>query len=381
MKSIFIFKPFFRRVEVLKKIDDCLKRGWTGIGGNTEIFEKEWIKYSGFKNCHFLNSASSGLHLAIKIFKDEFGWKKNDEIITTGLTFVSTNHAILYEDLNPVFCDIDSSLCLSLESIKKMITKKTKAILYVALGGNMKNFIEISNFCKKKKIILILDGAHLAGSKIKKNKQHCGLKADCTVFSFQAVKNLPSADAGAICFKKNKFDKIARKLSWLGISKTTFQRSNQNQYKWKYSVDELGYKYHGNSLIAAVCLVSLKYLDRDNLYRNYLSKVYLANLKEINKFVEIVNHDEDIVSSRHIFQIAVKNRDDLIQYLSKYNIYCGVHYTNNTNYKLYKNFKADNKNTKYYSKRILSLPLHLHLDKKQIIFICKKIINYYLNSK
>lgn len=150
MKRFNIFEPVFRRKEVLKKIDECLISGWTGIGGNTITFEEEWKKYSNFRNCHFLNSASSGLHLAIKIFKDEFKWKKNDEIITTGLTFVSTNHPILYENLKPVFCDIDSSLCLNLKSIKKMTTKKTKAIIFVALGGNVKNFYQILSFCKKK---------------------------------------------------------------------------------------------------------------------------------------------------------------------------------------------------------------------------------------
>ena len=381
MKSIFVFKPYFRRKEVLQQIDSCLKSGWTGIGGNTEVFEKSWKKYSGFKNCHFLNSASSGLHLAIKIFKDELGWKKNDEIITTALTFVSTNCAILYENLKPVFCDIDSSLCLSLDSIKKKITKKTKAIVYVALGGNMKNFNDISKFCKKKNIILILDGAHLAGSKLKKNNQHCGLDSDCAVFSFQAVKNLPSADSGAICFKKKKYDEIARNLSWLGITKTTFQRSDKNQYKWKYSVDRLGYKYHGNSLMASICLVSLKYLDIDNSYRNYLCKLYTNNLIKINKFVKIIEHDNTIVSSRHIFQISVENRDSLIQYLSKHKIYCGVHYIDNTNYKIFSKFRSNNPNTKYYSNRIISLPLHLHLNKKKINFICKKIADYFKSLK
>jgi dTDP-4-amino-4,6-dideoxygalactose transaminase len=379
MKPINVFRPFFRRKEVLKKIDECLSSGWTGIGGNTKIFEDEWIKYSGFKNCHFLNSASAGLHLAVKIFKNEFNWKKNDEIITTGLTFVSTNHAILYEGLKPVFCDVDSSLCLSLNSIKKMITKKTKAIMYVALGGNTKNFQQISNFCKKKKLVLILDAAHMAGSKVKKNNKHCGLEADCAIFSFHAVKNLPSSDAGAICFKKKKFDKIARNLSWLGINKTTYERSNLNQYNWKYNVNDLGYKYHGNSLIAAICLVSLKYLDKDNIFRNYLCKIYSSNLKSVSNFVEIINHDPNIVSSRHTFQIAVENRNDLLKYLAKNNIYCGVHYINNANYKLYKKFKADIKKTDYYSSRIISLPLNLHLNEEKITYICKKIKDYYSN--
>lgn len=220
----------------------------------------------------------------------------------------------------------------------------------------------------------------MAGTKIKKNNRHFGLEADCTIFSFQAVKNLPSSDAGAICFKKKKFDKIARNLSWLGIDKNTFDRSVSRNYNWKYNVNKLGYKYHGNSLIAAICLVSLKYLDQDNLYRNYLCEVYSKHLKSVERFIEIIKHDLNIISSRHIFQIAVQNRNDLLRYLGRNNIFCGVHYINNKNYKLYKKYKADDKTTNYYSNRIISLPLHLRLSKKNIIHICNIIKKYYLNT-
>ena len=112
MKKIPLFKPKFRVDEVLSEIKECLDIGWTGIGYKTDQFEKLWCEYTQFKNCHFLNSATAGLHLAIRIFKDECNWSDGDEVIAPALTFVSTNHAILYESLTPVFSDIDSSLCL-----------------------------------------------------------------------------------------------------------------------------------------------------------------------------------------------------------------------------------------------------------------------------
>ena len=73
-----------------------------------------------------------------------------------------------------------------------------------------------------------------------------------------------------ICFKDKSMDQLARTFSWLGIDKSTFSRYSQGSYKWKYDVNHLGYKYHGNSIMAAMALVSLKYLEEDNAYRrNY----------------------------------------------------------------------------------------------------------------
>src|SRR5262249_48089743 len=83
-----------------------------------------------------LNSATSGLHLAIAQLKATHGWQEGDEIITTPLTFVSTNHAILYEKLTPVFADVDQYVCLDPESVKARITPKTRAVIFVGVGGN-----------------------------------------------------------------------------------------------------------------------------------------------------------------------------------------------------------------------------------------------------
>lgn len=136
MKTINIFRPEFRVDECLDEIRECLEKGWTGLGFKTLEFEEAWKKYTGLPNAHFLNSATSGLHLAVKILKDFHGWQDGDEIITTPLTFVSTNHAVLYENLNPVFADIDYSLNLDPESVAAKIGPKTRAIMFVGIGGN-----------------------------------------------------------------------------------------------------------------------------------------------------------------------------------------------------------------------------------------------------
>src|SRR6516165_12697239 len=93
-----------RRVdECLAEIRVCLEKGWTGLGFKTFEIEQAWKDYTGHAHAHFLASNTVGLHLAVKILKDRLGWQSGDEIITTPLTFVSTNHAILYENLRPVF--------------------------------------------------------------------------------------------------------------------------------------------------------------------------------------------------------------------------------------------------------------------------------------
>jgi dTDP-4-amino-4,6-dideoxygalactose transaminase len=123
--SIQLFVPTFHVDECLNEIKECLEKGWPGMGFKTNIFEEEWKKYTGHKNAHFLNSATAGLYMAFDIFKKSYNWADGDEVITTGLTFVSSNHAILLSGLKPVFADVDDSLCLDPIDVEKKITSKT----------------------------------------------------------------------------------------------------------------------------------------------------------------------------------------------------------------------------------------------------------------
>ena len=117
MKNIQLFIPKFRNEEIFEHMSTCLDKGWTGLGFKTVEIENEWKSYTGLPYAHFINSNTSGLHLAIKILKDTNKWSDDDEIITSPLTFVSSNHAIMYENLKPVFADVDEYLCLDPESV------------------------------------------------------------------------------------------------------------------------------------------------------------------------------------------------------------------------------------------------------------------------
>tara|TARA_Y100000589_G_scaffold204481_1_gene192916 strand:+ start:340 stop:1518 length:1179 start_codon:yes stop_codon:yes gene_type:complete len=376
--TIQIFKPFYRTDEILSEIKECLDMGWTGLGNKTVKFEEKFKKYSNLPNAHFLSSATEGLVLALKIFKDNYDWNDGDEIVTTPLTFVSSNHAIIQNRLTPVFADVDDGLCLDLDSIKRAITSKTKAVMFVGLGGNVGQYEEILSFCKKNNLKVILDAAHMAGTKVRCNSDidssgytQVGLGADVTVFSFQAVKNLPTADSGMICFKEISFDQQARKLSWLGIDKDTFKRtSSLGTYKWDYDVIDYGFKCHGNSVMASMGIVGLKYLDEDNHIRRQIADKYTKGFSGIPE-IKIVPHNSDCISSRHLFQIRVSSRDSIIEFLSSKNIYPGVHYKDNSQYEIYSNFDGECPNARLASNEIISLPLHLSLknsDIEQIIY-------------
>lgn len=372
--SIQLFVPKFRIDECLAAIRECLEKGWTGLGFKTATMEEEWKTYTGLPHAHFLSSNTVGLHLAVELFKTKFGWADDDEVITTPLTFISTNHAILYAGMKPVFADVDESLCLDPESVIDRITSKTKALIFVGIGGNIGQYQKIVEICREYGIKLILDAAHMAGTRL--NGKHVGKEADSVVFSFQAVKNLPTADSGMICFKNQEDDERVRKLTWLGINKDTFARTAaQGAYKWMYDVEELGYKYHGNSIMAAMGLVQLKYLDQDNAYRRQLAAWYRQNLAGQNK-ISIIDVTPGCESSTHLLQVRVKDRDALMLALNEHQIYPGVHYRDNTEYALYSFGAGTCPKAAKASQEILSLPMHLGLTRADVDTVCELLIRY-----
>lgn len=363
--AIQVLQPKFRVEETLEQIRECLEKGWTGMGFKTQTIEEQWCEYTGFEYSHFLASATAGLHLALEVFKKEFDWTEDAEVITSPLTFVSSNHAILYTGLKPVFADVDETLCLSPEAIEKAITPNTVAVMYIAIGGNAGQYEQVKAICKKHNVKLILDAAHSAGSKL--GGKQLGIDADVAVFSYQAVKNMPTADSGMICFNEKRFDTLVRKLSWLGINKDTFARTAaQGAYKWRYDVEELGYKAHGNSIMASMAIVSLKYLEEDNAYRRQIAQWYMRELEGIDgiTIVPVTNNEE---SSRHLFQIRVKDRDQLLMYLNEKDIYPGVHYIDNTEYQLYSDQAGNCPESALASEELITLPIHLNITEEDVV--------------
>jgi dTDP-4-amino-4,6-dideoxygalactose transaminase len=372
MESIQLFVPTFRVEECLNQIRECLEIGWTGIGFKTNTIEDAWKEYTGLPHAHFLNSATSGLHLALQLFKEKYEWGDGDEVITTPLTFVSTNHAILYAGLRPVFADVDEYLCLDPQSVAERITDRTRAILFVGLAGNTGQLPAIVALARERGLKLVLDAAHMSGTRF--NGRHVGAEADGTVFSYQAVKNLPTADAGMICFADAELDAEVRKWTWLGINKDTYARTiTKGAYKWYYDVEHTGYKYHGNSIMAAIGLVSLRYLDHDNAYRRQLATWY-TELLGGHPYIEIVPIAPGCEPSRHLFQIQVGHRDEVMVALNSVGIYPGVHYRTNTLYRMFAD-ALPCPNAQCASDRLISLPLHLRLQRRDLDRVCDSLIH------
>lgn len=358
--SIQVFQATFDVEACLSEIRECLEKGWTGMGFKTVQLEEKWKEYTGLPNAYYLNSSTSGLNLCIEILKEKYAWADGDEIITTPMTFISTNHAILLGNMKPVFADVDDTFCMDPKEAEKKITEKTRAIMYVGLGGNVGHYDEIVALCRKYDLKLILDAAHMAGTRVKGVVP--GREADVVVYSFQAVKNLPTADSGMLCFADPELDAIARKRAWLGINKDTYARTGAGgNYKWKYDVEYVGRKDHGNSVIAALALVQLRHLDEDNARRREICRLYKQGLQDLGdrvRFPEISYPEE---CSRHLFQILVEDRNGLLQYMNEHDIFPGVHYVDNTEYRMYAYAHGTCRKAAYISEHTLSLPLHMRL--------------------
>jgi dTDP-4-amino-4,6-dideoxygalactose transaminase len=362
MDPIHLFVPTFRVEETLAEIRQCLEKGWTGLGYKTLEFEDAWRRYTGLPHAHFLNSATAGLQLAVRLLKERDGWGDGDEVISTPLTFVSTNHVVLHERLRPVFADVDEHLCLDPGSVAARITPRTRAVMFVGLGGNTGRLDEVVRLCRDRGLRLILDAAHMAGTRW--HGRHVGGEADAAVFSFQAVKNLPTADSGMICFADAELDAQVRRWTWVGISKDTYTRTlGPGAYKWHYDVDHVGFKAHGNSIMAAMALAALPYLEADNAYRRTVCAWYDEVLGDAVGRVPVRDGCE---SARHLYQVLVDGRDEIMLGLNERGIFPGVHYRDNTTYPMYASMRGTCPRAAHASDRLVSLPLHLRLTRGDV---------------
>ncbi len=377
--SIQLFKASFDVEACLAQVRECLEKGWTGMGFKTIEFEEEWRKYTGHKYAYFINSNTAGLYMAVDTLKELYNWKDGDEIISTPLTFITTNHAIAKSNLKAVFADVDDTLCLDPESVESHISEKTRAVIFVGFGGNVGNFKRIVQICKDNNLKLILDAAHMSGTRYKDGTTPgTNGEADVTVYSFQAVKNLPTGDSGIICTDNSDLDTIFRKKAWLGINKDTYARTvnKEGTYKWKYDVEYIGDKYNGNAIMAGIALAQLPHLDRDNAYRRSLAQWYTEEFRKYPDHIGLVRIPDDCISSQHLFQILVKDRDGLMIYLNSNEVYPGVHYIVNTDYCMYKYGKGTCPKAEYASEHIISLPIHMGVTFEDVQYITKLVVNY-----
>jgi perosamine synthetase len=365
---IQLFKPLVSE-EAINAVGEVLRSGWIGLGPKTAEFETAFCRYIGCKYAVAVNSASSGLHLAMLAS----GIKEGDEVLTVSLTFVSTNHAILYCGADPVFVDIDpTTLMMDLHRAERLVSARTKAIVVVHYGGNPCDLDALYRFAAKHNLRVIEDAAHACGAKF--GDRHIGAFDGITSFSFHAVKNLPLGDGGMLTTNDEAIYKMLIKLRWMGIDRSTFDRT-KGGYHWDYDVTELGYKYHMNDINAAIGIEHLKNLDEWNARRREIVRRYRANLASLVLRGSIRFVDADVErSSNHLCVIRSNSRNELVDKLKERGISLGVHYRPNHLYPMYHNARhAGLTETVMAYEEIASLPLHLQLTNEQVDSVSQAI--------
>lgn len=365
-----VFKPSLGDEES-QAVNKVLESGWIGNGPKTKEFEDKFLQYTGGRFGVALNSASAAIHLALLAA----GVGKGDEVITPSLTFVATNHPILMVGAKPVFCDIDEeTLCADPADIEKKITSKTKAITVVHYGGHPVDLEPLIKICRQKKIMLIEDCAHGAGTKYK--GKHVGVYGDFSCFSFAAIKNLTTGDGGMLLGRSSEAITYARTLAWSGISQSTWERTTSKRFKWQYDIRTIGWKYQMNDIAASIGLVQLKKLDEGNRKRKKITKHYNEAFKDVSWITTpVVREYAESSYHNYAIQVAARSRDRLSDYLAEKGIATSVHYVPSHYYNLYKEYKAVVPITEKAWKKILLLPIFPDLaptDQERVVDAIKK---------
>jgi perosamine synthetase len=359
-KRIPLFRPTIYP-EAIAAVSEVLNSGWLGTGPKTLAFEKAFTEYVGAPNCVGLNSCTSALHLGLHLLDLSPG----SEVITTPLTFVSTNHAILYEKCKPVFADVQPDTGnLDVRSASKHITERTGAVMLMHFGGYPADIDEFYNMAKKAGIPIVEDCAHACGATYKGKR--VGSQGLIQAFSFDPVKNLTMGGGGALIVRSPEHDTRLRRLRWLGIDADTFKRTVGQRFKWEYQVTEVGFNYYMNDIQAAIGLVQLSHLDEDNARRTAIAGQYRQGLSNVPG-IRLLSYKDDRKSSYHLFSILAEKRDDLVDKLRDAGVDVGVHYRRNDLYPMYE--KQDLPNAEYFWQREISLPMHLQLTDEQVDYI------------
>jgi len=369
-----VFRPSFGEKE-LEALREIFKTGWIGLGPKTKEFEEEFARYIGVKYAIGVNSATAALHLALKVMNVE-GY----EVITTPMTFISTNYSILYNKAIPIFADIEEdTLNISVDEIQKLITNRTKAIIVVHYGGHACDMDPILEIAKEKNIKVIEDAAHACGGEYKGRK--LGSIGDIGCFSFHAVKNLATGDGGMITIHDAAIDLRLRRLRWLGISKDTWNRSEiETKYSWYYTVKEVGFKYHMNDINAAIGIVQLQKLDQLNEKRRRIVNLYNQAFADLD-WLETPVEKYYTKCANHNYVVKLEKRDEFISYLQEHEISASVHYFPNHLYSMFKEFKANVPVTERVWKKIVTLPLYPDLTDSDIQKIIKVVRDFGRSGK
>ncbi|MGY8822538.1 MAG: DegT/DnrJ/EryC1/StrS family aminotransferase [Candidatus Latescibacterota bacterium] len=358
--TIQIFKPWYDEAEY-EALRQPLETGWLGYGPIAREFEERFAKYIGVKHAIALNSCTAALHLALMVSD-----VADSEVLTTSMTFVASNHAILLAGGKPVFCDIEAdTLNLDVEDVARRITPQTKAILAVHYGGHACDMEALLKLANKHNVPLIEDAAQACGGGYKGQK--LGSLGHIGCFSFESKKNLSTGDGGMLVTNDDAVADRVRKLRWMGISSDTWSRFNNGHAgrAWEYDVEEVGFKYGMNDIAASLGMVQLGKLERGNALRLQIVQRYHEALASIDG-IEPLALKEYGQSACYSMVVRLDGREDLCDFLAARGIESAVHFYPNHLLPIYAAYRTEVLPVVEREwQRILTLPLAPHLRPEQ----------------
>jgi dTDP-4-amino-4,6-dideoxygalactose transaminase len=385
--------------KIIDEVTAVLKSGWITTGPRTKLFEKKLSEYYGAPATLCLNSATSGLELILRWF----GVKEGDEVIVPAYTYAATANVVVHCGAKVVFVDVNASdFNISVKEIEKAITARTKVIMPVDFGGYPCDYDEINALVKRLEIrqkfspateeqkalgrILVLsDAAHSIGATYKGKR--AGFLTDVSVFSFHAVKNLITAEGGAVALNlpapfnnAELYTKLYTK-SLHGQNKDALAKTQKGN--WRYDIVEAGYKCNMTDLSAALGLVELERYDADTIVkRKHVVELYSSFFSSYKWALLPEPRNDKKESSYHLYPLRIRHcteaqRDEIIREISEKDIAVNVHFMPVPMMSFYKSLGYDIKNYPVayanYSCEI-SLPVFYDISDEQVKQVAEAVI-------
>lgn len=362
--GIVLFHPHMPK-NAKQYVCDVLDTRWIGQGPRVEQFENEFAQQFG-GGCAPLavGSGTDALHLAY-LLADV---KEDDEVIAPVFTCTATNIPFLYMGAKIRFADVEKdTLNIDTDHVRSLINPKTKAIVCVHYGGLPCNMDELHQMGREHGIQIIEDAAHALGATYKGKK--VGEMSDFTMFSFQAIKHITTADGGMLLIRDRELLEKAKRLRWFGID-----RSAKQMGIWENDIREIGYKYQMNDVAAAMGIAALEEFEETLALRKRLLQRYFDNLKGFDGVHCVGAGYTDREHAAWMMTVLVEDRARFQTYLRSHRIESGqVHYRNDR-YSIFGGRQEgafpnmDNIENNY-----LVLPLHTKMNEADVDYICDKI--------
>lgn len=394
MRNILFSPPDITEKEILA-VTEIMKSGWITTGRKVKEFEEKIAKCCNNKEAVCLNSGTAALELSLRML----GIGEGDEVITTAYTFTATCSCIYHVGAKAILVDIlPNSYEMDPKEVEKAINKKTKAIICLDFAGKIYGFYkQIFDIVKEKKdlyvpktnlqeklgrIAVIADSAHSFGALY--YGKRAGEIADITCFSFHAVKNITTAEGGAVTWTIDDEDiyKQCKLLSLHGQSKTAMRKDQLAN--WEYDIVDTYYKSNMTDIMAAIGIVQLERMPELFQKRKKVISWYDCLFKQGTKNILTIDHyDGSSYSSGHLYPIRVEGKsrekcNELIRRLAEKGINTNVHYKPLPLLTAYRKRgyiinNYPNAYKQYYNE--ITLPLHTQLKKGDIMYIVETIFH------